>query len=229
MTSHESTTTTARSTTPAPFADDDPRARFARAIALEIAVADRVDPSQYELPTPCDGFDVQELLTHMGGTIPKLIALGTGANPFDIQPVVPSDGVSWADAWTTAAHELAELWSDDALLTTAMSLPWVQTDGAGILDHYTAEVSVHTWDLAAATGQQPEWDPTVLELALEVYRHALPAEGRVESFTAISAQMPEHLRQPNPPFGEAVAPADGAPLIEQVIAWTGRDPRWAPA
>ena len=165
----------------------------------------------------------------MGGTIPKLIALGSGANPFEIQPVVPADGVSWAEAWTAAAHDLAELWSDDALLTTGMSLPWVQTDGAGILAHYTAEITVHTWDLATATGQHPDWDPTVLELALDVYHHALPAEGRTAAFAATSAKMPEHLRQPNPPFGEAVAPADDYSLVEQVVAWTGRDPRWAPA
>jgi uncharacterized protein (TIGR03086 family) len=77
---------------------------------------------------------------------------------------------------------------------------------------YTGELTTHTWDVAAATGQQPAWNPAVLAVALAATRRMLPPEGRGE-----------HI-----PFGPVVPVPDDAPLVEQVVAWQGRDPRWTP-
>ena len=87
---------------------------------------------------------------------------------------------------------------------------------------------VHTWDLANATDQQPIFDDGAVQLALDVYREILPAEGRQEMFDAIFATMPEEM-QPEEvrgpaPYAMAVPISANAPLIEQLAAHQGRNP-----
>jgi uncharacterized protein (TIGR03086 family) len=117
-------------------------------------------------------------------------------------------------------------WTDDAVLTTPMSLPWQQGTGAEILSGYLSELTVHTWDVAAATGQRPAWDDEVLATAL-AQRSGLPGTGRRALFEQISAQM--GLPEPAYPFADAVPVPEDAPLIDQLVAWNGRQPSWRPA
>ena len=90
---------------------------------------------------------------------------------------------------------------------------------------YTSEISVHTWDLATATGQRPDWNTEAIQVSLATMHQALPADGRIEEFEAVRANMPEGEEGFNHPFGEAVATAANASLIDQLVAWTGRTPR----
>lgn len=216
------------STTPSPTAlsHDDPRAVFGAAVALLRRVADGVRDDQLHDPTPCGDFDVEGLLVHLSAVLPRVAALATGANPFAGTLALPQPGQRWSDAWLEAAHEIQAGWSDPAVLERPMSLPWIQTDGAGMLAHYTAELTVHTWDLARATGQQPDFDPRAVATSIASYRHVLPAEGRLAEFLAVSAQMPADRRPTAPVFGEVHAVAPDAPLVDQLVAWTGRDPDW---
>ena len=103
-----------------------------------------------------------------------------------------------------------------------MALPWIQGNGADVLTSYFSELTVHTWDLAIATGQEPRWDDTVLNAALDA-RPILPAENRRALFEEISAAM--GLDEVAMPFAEAVAVPPDAPAIDRLVAWNGRDPR----
>jgi hypothetical protein len=91
-----------------------------------------------------------------------------------------------------------------------------------VLTSYFSELTVHTWDLAAATGQHPHWDDAVVTAALES-RQILPAENRRAVFEEISAAM--GLDEVAIPFAEAVPVSDSAPAIDRLVAWNGRDPR----
>ena len=93
-----------------------------------------------------------------------------------------------------------------------------------MLAMFTGEVVVHTWDLAKATDQEPVWDQSVLEVAFEKLRAGLPGEGRAAMFEQIRANTPEERRTPTDPFAEVVPVAADAPLIDQIVAWTGRRP-----
>ena len=210
-------------TTPNPATTDrstDPRPILARAIATGTRVIAGVRPDQLSAPTPCTEMDVRTLLTHLVGVLDRVAALGHGDDPFAVaETPVPDD--RWVDAWEAAGRRAGEAWSDDAVLERPMALPWLQGDGAEILTSYLSELTVHTWDLATATGQQPDWDDTVVTAALEA-RQVLPAEDRLALYAEISAAM--GLDEVAVPFAEAVPVADDAPAIDRLVAWNGRDP-----
>ena len=93
-----------------------------------------------------------------------------------------------------------------------------------MLAQYTNELSVHTWDLAQATGQEPVWDDSVLAVGFAAIQFGMPAGGRAARFAEVAANLPAGVPFV-PPFGEAVAVADDAPLIDRLVAWNGRTPR----
>ena len=102
-----------------------------------------------------------------------------------------------------------------------MALPWIQGNGADVLASYFSELTVHTWDLATATKQHPDWDDTVVTAAL-AGRDFLPAENRRALFEEISSAM--DLDEVAIPFADPVPIPDDAPAIDRLVAWNGRDP-----
>jgi uncharacterized protein (TIGR03086 family) len=198
----------------------DPRAILERATATGGVVIAGVRPAQLTDPTPCTDMNVRALLAHLVGVLDRVAALGRGEDPFAVtEAAVPDD--RWPDAWWESGRRAADAWSDDAVLERPMALPWIEGSGAEVLASYFSELTVHTWDLATATGQQPDWDATVVAAALEA-RHFLPAENRRALYEEISAAM--GLDEVAAPFAEAVPVPDDAPAIDRLVAWNGRDP-----
>lgn len=198
----------------------DPRPILDRAIATGGLVIAGVQPEHLTDPTPCTDMNVRALLAHLVGVLDRVAALGNGKEPFAvIETPVPDD--RWSDAWRESGARAADAWSDDAVLERPMALPWIKGSGAEVLASYFSELTVHTWDLATATGQQPDWDDTVVAAALDA-RHFLPAENRLAFYEEISASM--GLDEVRVPFAEAVAIADDASAIDRLVAWNGRDP-----
>ena len=198
----------------------DPRPILDRALATGGSVIAHVRPDQLTAPTPCSEMDVRAMLGHLVAVLDRIAALGRGEDPFAVTET-PAPDDRWADAWTTSARRAAEAWGDDAVLEAPMALPWIQGNGADVLASYFSELTVHTWDLATATGQQPDWDDTVVTAALAA-RDFLPAENRRALFQEISTAM--GLDQVAIPFAEAVPIPDDAPAIDRLVAWNGRDP-----
>ncbi|HEX2850744.1 MAG TPA: TIGR03086 family metal-binding protein [Acidimicrobiales bacterium] len=213
-----------RPLTSSPLAAADPRLRFAKAVALAGAVLDGVRPEQQTDPTPCDAMDVAALEQHFVEVLRRVAALGRGDDPFALSALDPSDDVR--ESWAAAAHAVQEAWTDDEVLERRFTLPWAELSGTGILGMYTSELTTHTWDLAMATGQSPAWDDDVLTVAFESIRRDLPSAGRQARFAESAQAMPENRRAFPPPFADAVAVPDDAPLIDRLVAWTGRPPGW---
>jgi uncharacterized protein (TIGR03086 family) len=191
----------------------DPRPAFASATETACAVAAAVRPDQLDDPTPCAEYDVRTLLGHLVAVLRRVAAVGRGESVFSVPRVateVPDDG--WAAAVGAAADDVRAVWADPALLERQLTLPFGTFPGAAALAAYTGELTAHTWDLAVATGQNPEWNPQVLAVALAAAQRALPADNR----------------GPDVPFGPVVPVPDDAPLIDRLVAWQGRDPGWTP-
>lgn len=210
-------------TEPAPFSDDDPRASMAGAVALCTAVIDAVAPDELHLPTPCDEMDVRRLLGHLVMVLQRVAAAGRDEDPATWPGEVTGlDDAAWAPAWRDAAHEVQAGWIDDTILDRPTRLPWGLSSGREVLGIYTNEVTVHTWDLARATGQSVQWDDRVLAASFAAIQASMPAEGRAELYQAVAAELPPDAWED--PFGPAVTVADNASLIDRLVAWNGRRP-----
>lgn len=203
----------------------DPRWHFAHATITARGVVAGVRPGQFELPTPCPDFDVRGLLGHMLTVFRRLAALGNGTDPMDMPDVVTDvTDDSWDDAFLTAAHGVMAAWTDASKLAQEMVLPWATAPGAAMVAMYSSELTVHTWDLAAATGQQPEWHAPTVEAALATALQSLPPADRESFFTEQAEAMGMPWLATHPPFRNAVAVADDAPALHRLLGWYGRQP-----
>jgi uncharacterized protein (TIGR03086 family) len=201
---------------------DDPRAIFARAVGVGTTVISAVTPAQFDASTPCTEYDVRQLLGHLIGVLSGVAALGRGDDPSALEPPVVDD--SPVDAWLAAAHRARNAWDDPATLTRTITMPWAALPGGEMLAVYVNEVVIHTWDLAKATGQSPEWDRDVLQRAFDAIRATLPAEGRMAMYDELRKSMPEAQRNFTPPFADVVPLPKGAPLLDRLVAYNGRRP-----
>ncbi len=200
------TTTSASTTT-------DPRPAFGSAVETAVAVVAAVRPDQLSGATPCAEYDVRALLGHQVFVLRRVAAVGRGEDPFSVPQLtagVPDDG--WGAAARAAAAEALTVWADDELLDRELTLPFGSHRGSVALAAYTSELTTHSWDLARATGQSPDWDERVRAAALAATRRILPAD----------------VRGGPVPFGPVVPVPDDAPLVDRLVAWQGRDPRWTP-
>lgn len=207
------TNATASPTAPgtgAPASMPDPRPLFARAAALGADVIANVKPSRFDEPTPCDEYDVHALLGHLVAGVRRLAAAGRGLDA-DTLPLVVDDvgDEDWSAAWAAAVDEVDLVFTDDVLAQT-LTLPFAVLPAPIALTLYVAETTVHTWDLATATGQSPAWDDEVTTTADAAMRMGLPGEPRGGEV----------------PFAPVVDIDLGAPAIDRLVAWSGRNPAW---
>jgi uncharacterized protein (TIGR03086 family) len=192
----------------------DPRPAFASAVGLAVDAMSAVRPDQLTGPTPCSDFDVRTLLGHLLSVLRRVAAVGRGEPALSVPQVsaeIPDDG--WGAAARAAADDVLAVWGDDALLDRELALPYGRHRGVVALATYTGELSTHTWDLAAATGQSPAWDDDALAVGLAGSRHVLSAEVRGGPI----------------PFAPVVPVSADAPLIDRLVGWQGRAPGWRPA
>src|ERR1700722_166546 len=185
---------------------NDPRITFKQAVAQTESIIAGVRPEQAALPTPCTEWDVHKLVTHMAGGVTRLALVGEGADALSLPPFA-ARGDDWPAAYRAAGARAEAAWADDAKLDAIFAVPWGKVPGRVAVAGYVREVLAHGWDLAVATGQEPERDPELGAFALAVSRQSLPPGGR------------EGI-----PFGPLVEAPDGAGVYAQLAAWLGRTP-----
>lgn len=162
-------------------------------------------------PTPCSGWDVRDLANHLLGTTEAMRRIGAGE---DLDPDDPwgtsGDHMSeeWRDALTARLEAWASAWdSADAYEGDAMG---GQMPKQLVGQMAFAEMLLHGWDLARATGQSITPDETVVATAVEVMAQIGEMGRRMGAFESL-----------------VDTPADAGPL-DQVLAQSGRHPGWTP-
>ncbi|MCU1367178.1 MAG: hypothetical protein JWN39_2817 [Ilumatobacteraceae bacterium] len=199
----------------------DARPAFASAVAIGRGVLASLDPAQFELPTPCPEFDVRTLASHLVAVLRRIAVIGRREDAHSVgdfaDEIAPQQ---WLQAYDEFAAQAIAVWRDDTLLPDILNPGWATMPGAAVIMIYTSEVTVHTWDLAVATGQSPAWDDDVIAIGLAAMQRGLPAEGRMERFGVIAGQVPAV----QPPFRDAVRVDPRAQPIETLVAWCGRTP-----
>jgi uncharacterized protein (TIGR03086 family) len=172
-----------------------------------------IDAADLGRPTPCPKYDVAGLIDHLVEAAHRAAALGRGQTP---PPGDDSSHVELSDApdqLRRAGADAAQAWGDDPRLSAKFTMPWGEEyAGATLVDMYLAELAAHAWDLARATGQIDELDPSVAETALEGARAMMKPEYR-------------DTVEPGSPFGQEVTAPPDADDWERLVAFMGRDPR----
>lgn len=160
----------------------------------------------WDAPAPVDGWTARDVVDHLVTWLPGFLS-GGGVELPDV-PSVADDPVAAWWAHTDAVQALLE--SPRAGEDFTHPHAGTQVLGTVIENFYIADVFMHTWDLARATGQDDTLDPDRCEAMLAGMR---PIEGILRS----SGQ-----------YGPAVpVPAD-ASAQDRLLGFIGRDPSWRP-
>ncbi len=115
-------------------------------------------PAAWDNPAPPEGWVARDVVRHLVEWFPSFLEDGAGVK-LAAGPSVDDDPVA---AWQVHSNAVQELLDDPATVGKTLSnrhIGEVPLDQA-VSRFYTADVFMHTWDLARATGQDETLDPT---------------------------------------------------------------------
>ena len=165
-----------------------------------------VRDDQLDDPTPCPDWSVGDLLGHIAGLTVEFTSSAAK------EPTPARAGAGLTGDWRRRVSEdlaaLAHAWRDPAAYEGDTHAGPVTLPGRDAGMVALNEVTVHAWDLARATGQPYEADPSAVA----------GATAFVNSFDA-PANADGGL------FGPPVEVPDDAGDLERLLGLTGRDPQ----
>jgi len=185
--------------------------------AAQAAFSERVHavaPDQWQLSTPDALWTVADLVGHLidehRWAAPLLAGLDMDAARAVVAGLGPAagDGVVLVRAWDRAAATSAEAFRADGALTGSVAITRGRVPAVEYLEEMVLDLIVHAWDLGAATG----------------YPGPLPA-GAVAAIYPLAQAVVD--RTPAGMFDAPVEVSADAPVIDRLVALTGRRPRLA--
>jgi uncharacterized protein (TIGR03086 family) len=190
----------------------DPVALHDRGAAAFRDLVHGVAPGQWSGPTPDHAWNVRALVRHVVEEhrwVPPLVA---GRRVDEVDPgagdLPDEDPVAAHDAAASAAQTAVE---EPGALGRTVHLSFGDVDGRFYVLQRTADLVVHGWDLAVATGQPLAVDLELVQAAWDVTAPAITPQVRAAGI-----------------FGAEVAVRDDAGLLDRLLGLTGRDPAWRP-
>ncbi|PVG82397.1 TIGR03086 family protein [Nocardioides gansuensis] len=178
--------------TPQQTTDHQAVVALSRALDQAGDVLAAVRPDHLDRPTPCEGWTVRQLVGHLAATPANFLAMNRGEDVDWSAEHEPSD--TYVADYRASADDLIHHWHQRP------------DSDAPQADFQTAELALHTWDLARAIGWSRPLEPLVAERALAMLEGALTPDNRGDAF--------------RPPVD---VPAD-APVYDRLAGFAGRDP-----
>jgi uncharacterized protein (TIGR03086 family) len=174
-------------------------------------LVDGIKPDQLDKPTPCTEWNVRDLVAHLvGGGHMFASAFRGGPGPQMVEGAMPdiigdrSPGEALAASCADFGAAVAEAGAAERMVT----LPFGEMPGEAVMRLAAADLVIHGWDLAQATGLPWAPDEELVTEALAFERQAVgPA-----------------MRGANMPFGPELPASAGAAALEQLVAFSGRQP-----
>ena len=163
---------------------------------------------RWDAPSPVAGWTARDVVWHLTEWFPAFLAAGTGIE-LPTGPAVDDDPIV---AWMHHCDAVQALLDEPATADRVLTNPHIgelPLDRA-IDQFYTADVFMHTWDLARATGQDERLDP---DFCAELFAGMEPMEAVIRS----SGQ-----------YGVRVPVKDDADAQTKLLGFIGRDPDWTP-
>jgi uncharacterized protein (TIGR03086 family) len=187
------------------------------AVLAAAAVACRIRSVDLGRPTPCDGWDVADLLSHLSIQHRGFAAAARGEGGdlavWASRPAAP-DPVA---GFLAATADVLTAFGADGVGDRPFQLPEIsptmEFPAAQAMTFHFIDYVVHSWDLARSIGTRPGLDQPVLASAWTV-----------------AQQIPDSSRgRPGSPFAARVAVPADAPLLDRIVAELGRSPDWEPS
>jgi uncharacterized protein (TIGR03086 family) len=177
-----------------------------QAISSTRSVLAGVKQDQLASPTPCQSWNVAQLVDHIVGGQYFFAAMACGDPPSG-ETRTYADGDFLAEFDKGSAECLAAFGAPGAM-ERVLKLPFGEMPGSRFVGLATVDTFVHGWDLAKATGQKPNFDPELADALLAGSRQAIQ-----ESFRGADGKAP---------FGPEQKAPDGASTADQLAAFLGR-------
>lgn len=189
-------------------ANSDPVTLLLRALDQTGAIIAGIRDDQEHLRTPCRSWDVTEVVAHLVHDLGQFTARASGGTPDWSAPMAAVDG-DYIDAYRAGAKALVRAWRDAGDLSGTVETPGMGEVAKRFpLDQQIAEIAVHGWDLAVATGQSTHLDPEVADTALAWARTALRPQFRGGE-------------DEDKAFGPEVDVSEDAPLYDRLAGFFG--------
>jgi uncharacterized protein (TIGR03086 family) len=165
-----------------------------------------VGPGDLVRATPCDGWDVTDLLSHVVRNHLFLAPLLAGRPPKEIKAELSGDvlGDDWCGAWEAASRSALAAFEAPGALEQPIRLAMGTMPGASAVEVLTSDVLIHTWDLARATGTDERLPPALVRSCFE------------------RAKPLDQLLRATGMFGSALTAPDGADEQKSMLAFFGR-------
>ncbi|WP_238421246.1 maleylpyruvate isomerase family mycothiol-dependent enzyme [Gordonia sp. 'Campus'] len=163
--------------------------------------------TDWNAPTPVDGWVARDVVAHLVDWFTGFLAAGGVELPAG--PTVADDpGGAWS---AHAAGVQALLDGPSAEDSFAHPMAGEHRLADAVDQFYTADVFMHTWDLARSQGMTPDLDAAFA-------RRLLDGMASIDEMLRSSGQ-----------YGPKVELPDDADVVSRLMGFIGRDPAWTPA
>ena len=136
-----------------------------RALHATATIVDGVAERQMDLPTPCDGWSVHELLNHIVGGNFWAAELAAGKTIDEVGDRLDGDmlGDDPSAAYRASAEVAAAAFNAPGAMDAPCAVSYGPVPGSVYCGHRIVDVAIHGWDLAKATGQDTTLDPELVD------------------------------------------------------------------
>jgi uncharacterized protein (TIGR03086 family) len=182
--------------------------------SVEIVAAIRDD--QWDLPTPCAQWTLRDLLAHMIREN-RGFAAAAGGETADRSAWSSPIGPDLRTEYATSAEAVLTAFAADGVLDRPVWLPLINDavtfPGRQAVSFHLLDYLVHAWDAAMASDQPFPADDEVVAAVYEIALREVPDGPRRVRVGATFAP-PTAMLSPT------------ASMLDQVLAFLGRDPQW---
>jgi uncharacterized protein (TIGR03086 family) len=183
---------------------------LSRVLAHTGTIIEKANPERLAAATPCALWSAGDVLNHLVAGLRDSATIADG-QPIGRSPYDAPEGVIGDDpqrAYAEAAKVALDAFAAPGALERVGATPAGELPGSVWIGFPTFDTYVHGWDLARAWGVEAEFPD---ELTAPVLSFLRPRFDPPRSTEVVGA-----------PFA---VPAD-APLLDQLVAYLGRDPHW---
>jgi uncharacterized protein (TIGR03086 family) len=188
----------------------------ARVVEATVSLVKQAGLLDLDRPTPCAGWNLDDLIGHMTAQHYGWIAAaaGHGADLSVWQPGQPvADPIG---EYAEASRRVTEAFGADGVLEREFALAEISVvlrfPAAQAISFHFIDYLVHGWDVARTIGADYQPEPGLLAAALPVAQAVPGGEARKRAGAA---------------FAPEVAVPAQAGLLDQILAMLGRDPSWS--